>query len=321
MRDNIEKLMECPVCLERLQSPVACCFNGHPLCPKCSKSIRSCPLCQSIFTAGQNTFINQLIASFPFKCKFALEGCEELAAPEFLTVHEKKCEYRHVDCPLLTSSSTECFGLVTVRSYSAHVLEHHQSYITTYDARDWEYSGVLPKNIDESRINCYYSVLKDSWKDLCFIVMIYYDTATKIYQLTVHYLGKDSEASKYIYTIKLQVEGHFNELIYSTKCLPNIMSPEEAKKYDPFEIRDIDGRISRHKDEIKFSLKIKNVEDYKKYRHLDEITVLQVPKKRKTLDVNMKSDNHKTSHQSKEGNLKEINSWVEWVNGFPEESL
>lgn len=321
LRDNIEKLMECPVCMDRLQSPVSCCYNGHPLCPNCTKSVGSCPLCQTAFTTGQNTFINQLIASFPFRCKFSIEGCEERAAPEYLTAHEKTCEYRYVDCPLLTTSSTACYGLVSVRSYAAHVEEHHQSYITTFTGRDWGYSGVLPKTIFPDRLNCYYSILKDSWKKLYFVVMIYYEKISKAYQISVHYLGRNSEASNYIYTIKIMGVGRFNKgVTYSGECVPNMMSPEEASKYEPFEVKDTNGRISQHKNETKFFLSIKKVDDFNKNNpHSTGTVASSVSKKRKTLDELMLSaDNHKTGPQ-----LKEVTDhlWVPWQDGFPAETL
>lgn len=285
--------MECPVCLERLESPVTCCVNGHPLCPKCPMNMRTCPLCSSTFSNQQHTFINQLVTTFPFRCRYSLEGCSEILVPDNLKNHEKVCEYRYVDCPLLTTSFTKCITLVSQRSYTEHIEQCHQSYITTYCTKEWEYIGVLPVGMYFNQINCYYSVIKDNYRHLYFIVMTHYDKKAQVYQISVHFLGKQSEAHDYIYTINVKAKDFFEEFVYSNKCIPKLTVPDEAKRFYPFELRDIDGMISSRKEGLKFSVKIRNKDDFKNKDNpkiieenddIIEIPISKVPKKRKTAD-------------------------------------
>lgn len=285
--------MECPVCLERLESPVVCCVNGHPLCPKCQKKIRVCPLCANNFSTHQHTFINQLVTTFPFRCKYALEGCTEILVPDNLKVHEKVCEYRYVDCPFFIVALTKCTHLVSQRSYTEHLEQYHPSYIITYDTKDWEYIGELPII---NQINCNYKAIKDKYRHEYFVVLTFYDRKLQVYQISVHYLGKQSDAKDYIYTVTVNDNNFFEEFVYSNKCLPKLMTPEESKKCFPFELKDIDGMLSNRREPIKFSVKVRSKDDFKNRdkpnvaETNDDIIeipvskVSRVPKKRKTVD-------------------------------------
>ena len=56
---KLNKLLECPVCLDEMRPPVKIfqCSNGHALCEECKDKpeVRSCPICRLVFTRDNVT--------------------------------------------------------------------------------------------------------------------------------------------------------------------------------------------------------------------------------------------------------------------------
>ena len=55
---KLNKLLECPVCLEEMRPPVKIfqCSNGHALCEHCKDNphVKSCPTCRVVFTTKEH---------------------------------------------------------------------------------------------------------------------------------------------------------------------------------------------------------------------------------------------------------------------------
>lgn len=147
--------------------------------------------------------------------------------------------------------------------YPDHVETEHDTYVHTPFTLNSDYECVLPKKNKLDTGNRFFRFLKDVINNLNFLEMTFYDETYKIYTISVHLIGKQSEASNFVYTIDVHEESLMGQFKYSNDCLPNIMSPNEAEKFFPFVLRDKDDTFSVHK-ELKYNLKIERKEDFGK---------------------------------------------------------
>lgn len=265
MREKLEELLECPnpQCYERLDPPVYSCINGHAVCHKCElKGITQCPVCKSSFLKGRNFLINDILNTFQFRCKFSEHGCSIRSTPDSLKSHELTCDYRTVKC-VLSKDGKACDAVIALPQYPEHVETEHNSYVHTPFTLNSDYESVLPKKNKLDLTNRFFRFLKDTINNLNFLEMTHYDGTYKIYTISVHLIGKQSEASNFVYTIDVNEDNLMGQFKYSNDCLPNIMSSNEAEKFFPFTLRDKDDMFSIHK-ELKYNLKIEKKEDFGK---------------------------------------------------------
>lgn len=255
--------MICPKCLERLHPPAICCVNGHGLCKKCEEEgTDKCSTCNALFIKGQYYLLNDVIKNFQFRCKFAEFGCTFRATPNELTAHEKLCNYRVVKCPL-SSEGKVCAEVVPIPSYPEHVQELHESYVKTPFTLNTDYECVLPKKDKLEKGNCFFRFLKDTINNLNFLEMTHYDETFKMYTISVHLIGKETEASNFVYTIDVTGDNILKQFKCSRDCLPNIMSATEAEKYFLFTLPDREDKFSVHSD-LKYNLRVEKKEDFDK---------------------------------------------------------
>nr|CAD7204373.1 unnamed protein product [Timema douglasi] len=58
---SLLSLLECPVCLEYMQTPIQQCLNGHSLCSNCRPKLDKCPSCRrSLSTTSRNVALEQI---------------------------------------------------------------------------------------------------------------------------------------------------------------------------------------------------------------------------------------------------------------------
>ncbi|XP_015122455.1 E3 ubiquitin-protein ligase sina [Diachasma alloeum] len=62
--DDLEELLECPVCLDLLKGKVFQCIQGHDVCQYCKKSLDMCPVCKSAFSESRNWTVEKIVAKF-----------------------------------------------------------------------------------------------------------------------------------------------------------------------------------------------------------------------------------------------------------------
>ncbi|XP_046608846.1 E3 ubiquitin-protein ligase sina-like [Neodiprion virginianus] len=58
--EDLEELLQCPVCFERPESPVKQCERGHHICNVCKDLITECPLCKSRFSNARSYLAEEL---------------------------------------------------------------------------------------------------------------------------------------------------------------------------------------------------------------------------------------------------------------------
>ena len=98
--EDIQKLLECPVCLLNPKYPdkVHFCSNGHMICHGCYGQIRTCPVCRSENLKGQNPLLKQVLSRLPRLCPFSEQGCGVESDGIDMERHVKICPFRLIDC-------------------------------------------------------------------------------------------------------------------------------------------------------------------------------------------------------------------------------
>ncbi|KAF7993599.1 hypothetical protein HCN44_010194 [Aphidius gifuensis] len=61
--DDLEKLLECPVCFERLAGTIYMCTTGHNICKLCFEQMRECGTCKKPFSSARNYLAEDLSMS------------------------------------------------------------------------------------------------------------------------------------------------------------------------------------------------------------------------------------------------------------------
>ncbi|XP_024977728.1 putative E3 ubiquitin-protein ligase SINA-like 9 [Cynara cardunculus var. scolymus] len=148
-------VLDCPICLDPLCTPVFQCENGHIACSTCcSKVKRKCPSCCMPIGYNRCRAIEKVIESIRVSCKNSRYGCKEMMPYSKKGEHEQSCPHAtcfcpHPSCPFAASSknlylhfgiqhaaSTTRFTYNTtftlrVETHQKHVLlqEQHESVI------------------------------------------------------------------------------------------------------------------------------------------------------------------------------------------------
>ena len=100
----VEKILECPVCLEVPKStPIYQCEKGHIHCKNCHDGLKRCPVCRSSMIKIRALVLEQVIAAlFPSQECDLVECllCHEKVKMKELNAHEEKtCKFRTQPCP------------------------------------------------------------------------------------------------------------------------------------------------------------------------------------------------------------------------------
>ena len=132
--EEIEKLLECPVCFQNPKSPdkVHFCSNGHMICDTCQAQIQRCPVCRSEDLKGQNPLLKQVMLKLPRLCPFSEQGCDVETDGNKMANHAKICRFRLIDCLSFSESCEPSNLLKKVPYYSVfdHQFEKHGSSVS-----------------------------------------------------------------------------------------------------------------------------------------------------------------------------------------------
>ncbi|XP_058791742.1 uncharacterized protein LOC131664557 [Phymastichus coffea] len=62
--EDLEDILTCPVCFERLTKKIPVCTQGHHICEQCSPRMACCPVCKENFNGTRNFLAESLIIKF-----------------------------------------------------------------------------------------------------------------------------------------------------------------------------------------------------------------------------------------------------------------
>ncbi|OEH78291.1 putative E3 ubiquitin-protein ligase SINAT1 [Cyclospora cayetanensis] len=117
------ELLECGVCLERMQPPIYQCREGHTLCCNCQQRLTSCPTCRSPelnIRCRALELLAQCLTDIP--CRFSNFGCPYTLKYSELQQHEARCLRRPLAC---LHADSGCAFESTPQQLAEHLLQQH----------------------------------------------------------------------------------------------------------------------------------------------------------------------------------------------------
>ncbi|XP_063236831.1 probable E3 ubiquitin-protein ligase sinah [Bacillus rossius redtenbacheri] len=98
---QILRLLECPVCEERMAPPMILCAGGHSVCGPCRTMVVNCPLCYRAFTQARDFLLEAVFEELvPVACPHQRRGCCHLAVARELADHVAACPHGDLRCPV-----------------------------------------------------------------------------------------------------------------------------------------------------------------------------------------------------------------------------
>ena len=119
---DLEKELECPVCLEIPRSaPVFLCRAGHSVCCECFPQLprnyrsRRCPICQAKYCSppARNFLAEKLLECVTRNCRFDFRGCDfSSKISDTLMTHEQQCDHKTRDFQQFKRQNLTCVAPV-----------------------------------------------------------------------------------------------------------------------------------------------------------------------------------------------------------------
>ncbi|CAG7820755.1 unnamed protein product [Allacma fusca] len=77
MEKHEKPVYECPVCYEKLYSPIYQCYNGHLICNHCIDKVERCPVCRDRMPGRRirNLEVEKITGKPTFACPNKTKGC------------------------------------------------------------------------------------------------------------------------------------------------------------------------------------------------------------------------------------------------------
>ncbi|KAL6960913.1 RING-type E3 ubiquitin transferase [Sarracenia purpurea var. burkii] len=133
-------VLDCPICLEPLISPVFQCENGHVSCSSCCTKLgNKCPSCSWPIGYNRCRAIERVIESAKVVCRNTKYGCKEIVSYNKVHDHEETCIYAPCSCPL---------SYCTFVGYWKHLSLHFTSTHSNI-AKRFRYNTIVLINLDK----------------------------------------------------------------------------------------------------------------------------------------------------------------------------
>ncbi|XP_054266792.1 uncharacterized protein LOC128988981 [Macrosteles quadrilineatus] len=124
---TLQKIVECPVCLDTIQIPFKTCSRGHGVCNCCCEKLNDCPTCEGPFTTENPVCLKNILEALPRQCKYNGDGCEDILEPG--SDHEDFCGFRPVEC-----RETDCNTVIPAIKLMDHYEKEHCDTLYKYEA-------------------------------------------------------------------------------------------------------------------------------------------------------------------------------------------
>jgi len=194
-------LLECPVCLDHITPPVKQCVKGHLVCSDCFPRLPHCPTCRSAMSEERNLGMEQVSRLLKFPCRYHPMGCKEAYTLAQKEEHERNCAFLQLKCPFHGQCS---FG-GSLSAVVPHLKAEHS--VTPVPVQP---SGTLFYRAKHFfKRNLWNFIFK--WDDNLFRFMVKHVHSSTVGRAEncnlliahIQYIGPDSMASQYAYTISL----------------------------------------------------------------------------------------------------------------------
>jgi len=127
---SIAELMEylkCPVCKDRMTSPVTFCEKGHNVCCTSRGSLDECATGSHQFSGIRNIKLEKISFWSNFSCPYLECGCPVTIPVELMADHLSICVHKKPTCPLNKTMSFVCPWEGLLKDVLFHCKESHNS--------------------------------------------------------------------------------------------------------------------------------------------------------------------------------------------------
>ncbi|XP_026328441.1 E3 ubiquitin-protein ligase SIAH1-like [Hyposmocoma kahamanoa] len=201
---SLLRLLECPVCLEWMEPPIAQCRRGHLVCARCRTRLAYCPVCRTAFSSVRNRAMEGVAEMLRYPCR---HGCGREVRLRRRAPHEASCEARRYRCPAPACHDKPPYPHAEL---SMHFQNKHISMLKF--GRKHQFS--MKVNTEQH----------DNWiiMTLHELFHLRVDVDIRSWGVVVYvaYIGPKCNAADYTYEVTVHGHHHARKLVYtrSTHC-------------------------------------------------------------------------------------------------------
>ncbi|XP_053603162.1 uncharacterized protein LOC128671065 isoform X2 [Plodia interpunctella] len=195
---NLLRLLECPVCLEWMEPPIAQCRRGHLVCTACRGRLAACPVCRTTFSSVRNRAMEGVSELLRYPCR---HGCGREVRLRRRTQHEASCAARKYQCPVAACAQRSPLAM--------HELAHH------FQSKHVDVLKTGRKHKFSMKVN---SEHHDDWIIMAlhefFHLRVDVDVRNWGVVFYVAYIGPKSNAKNFTYSITINGQNQSRKLSY-----------------------------------------------------------------------------------------------------------
>lgn len=210
---------ECPICTKYMLPPIRQCFNGHSFCGDCFDKINLCAICRAPKSEHRSFTLEKVQACLTFPCPYMEEGCNFQSTCEALSLHQKKCKFALVPCPLRFNGCQWHGERVDLIPHCK--TDHAQNIFFTNKQKFL--SSSFKNRIDRIYYIVFYvfnNIFRCTW-DL--------DKETGLMRLAVYCLGKPLEKNQFAFEVSYMQEDSSMEVV--TVKAPCYLMEDDSERF------------------------------------------------------------------------------------------
>jgi hypothetical protein len=189
---DLLKELECPVCLQYMESPIRMCESGH-ICDSCGSQVTKCPSCGGGFTKARNFTLERIADTAIYPCINREVGCEETFTGDHRKSHQSECLFQNRECPFRKFSVVICPWWGKIFDIEDHVRSDHGTQFIAYSGG----FGVKLMKFNKARLYCKAIFM---WGKLFYLV---WEITQLTFYFSVFHFGHKEEDEEFIYEFKL----------------------------------------------------------------------------------------------------------------------
>ncbi|XP_028036399.1 uncharacterized protein LOC114247601 [Bombyx mandarina] len=193
------RLLECPVCLEWMEPPIAQCRRGHLVCVRCRSRLNACPVCRTVFSSVRNRAMEGVAEMLRYPCR---HGCGREVRLRRRAPHEASCAARRYHCPAPACRDAPALP-------HAHLAHHFQSKHMSMLKMGRKHQFSIKVNVEQHE-DCVIMAL-----DQLFHLKVDVDIRTWGIIIYVAFIGPKSKASNYTYEVVVNGQHNSRKLVYT----------------------------------------------------------------------------------------------------------
>jgi len=129
-KEQLIKILECPICFEIPFPPILTCVQGHIVCSTCRPRMTKCGVCRGQFQEGRNYPLEEIILGSSFPCKFKEFGCKDFILGKIFSNHLQICQFNPFFVLCNENRGTPCKNAWIPSSHYFEHLKGQHKYTT-----------------------------------------------------------------------------------------------------------------------------------------------------------------------------------------------